>query len=268
MTTSPDSDATLDDATTSDEATTTTGDPTDDSTLGTSSSTTTSDDASFIDTAEDGVWGGDPCDPWAQDCPEGEKCVPYSSDGGAGWNDVKCVPILGDQAPGEPCVYTGVVDATDDCDATSWCFTAEGAGICHSFCTGSLEFPECPAGFQCLLDADGDINVCLQDCDPLVQDCGDDLVCVWTGSNFACVIPAQNLPVGEPCVFANDCELGLQCIEGAVPDCAGQTCCTPFCEVSLGDGQCGALPGTACVAFFAEGEAPPGLENVGLCVVP
>ncbi len=37
------------------------------------------------------------CDPWQQDCPEGNKCVSYQG-------EYKCVPVLGDQAPGEPCV--------------------------------------------------------------------------------------------------------------------------------------------------------------------
>src|SRR5690606_441875 len=35
------------------------------------------------------------CDPFEQDCPEGEKCVAYASTGG-NWDANKCVPINGD----------------------------------------------------------------------------------------------------------------------------------------------------------------------------
>ena len=61
------------------------------------------------------------CDSFEQDCPEGEKCVPYGSTGG-NWDANKCVPVMGDQEPGEPCWWGGVVEATDNCDETSACW--------------------------------------------------------------------------------------------------------------------------------------------------
>src|SRR5262245_29604034 len=41
------------------------------------------------------------CDPWAQDCPEGEKCVAYGSTGG-NWDANKCVLVTGDGQQGDP----------------------------------------------------------------------------------------------------------------------------------------------------------------------
>src|SRR5262245_45731356 len=48
------------------------------------------------------------CDPFAQDCPEGEKCVAYGSTGGE-LDANKCVPITGSGMPGDPCIYGGNV---------------------------------------------------------------------------------------------------------------------------------------------------------------
>ena len=52
-----------------------------------------------------------------------------------------------------------------------------------------------------------------------------------------------------------------------LPDCDGPSCCTAFCDLMLGDAQCAALEGTVCVPFFEENMAPPGYENVGVCVL-
>mgnify|MGYP006921782934 CR=1 FL=1 len=82
------------------------------------------------------------CDIFAQDCPEGEKCVPFASTDSGVWDGNKCVPVQGDQAPGEDCTWTGIVEATDDCDANSICWNAElvgdqYVGTCVAQCTGS-----------------------------------------------------------------------------------------------------------------------------------
>ena len=52
-----------------------------------------------------------------------------------------------------------------------------------------------------------------------------------------------------------------------LPKLGAQTgCCTPYCPVDGGPDPCNM--GEECVAFFVEGMAPPGYENVGVCVVP
>lgn len=275
VTTSPSTDPTVDvdadvDASSDvDESSTTIGD--DDPTLGTSSSSSTDNtDVGFVDTFEDGVWGDDYCDPFQQDCPEGEKCVPYGWNPGS-WDDNKCVPIQGEQGVGDPCVYTGVEQSTDDCDGTSWCWDVDldGNGICHAFCTGTPDMPECPPMSTCTISGSGVINICLSTCDPVIQDCSVGEACYWDGSDFSCIFMADDIPSGEPCGFINDCALGHTCVDSAaLPDCNGVGCCTNFCELGLGDSQCGALPGTTCVPFFEMGQVPEGYEHVGICVLP
>jgi hypothetical protein len=222
---------------------------------------------------EKDMWMLNECDQFLQDCPEGEKCVPYSSAGG-NWDASKCVPIMGDAKPGEPCWYGGIVEATDNCDASSICWDVmeidgDAIGTCHWLCTGAPDNPECPVGSSCSINGSGVINVCIFGCDPLIQDCGSGLGCWWANGNFQCIFTTQDLPTGEPCGFINDCAIGHSCTAAeALPSCAGAACCAPFCELEQGDQPCEALPGTSCLPFFSEGEALPGYEHVGLCISP
>jgi hypothetical protein len=214
----------------------------------------------------------EPCDTFAQDCPDGEKCVPYGSTGG-NWDDHKCVPIMGDQAPGEPCISGGVVEGTDDCDGTSYCWDVqdvdgEPVGTCAAFCTGTPDDPQCPPGSACTITSDSTITLCIFSCDPTLQDCGAGLACYWANDGFNCIFTTQDIPAGQPCGFINDCALGLSCLAAEVlPACEGESCCSPFCDIDFGDAQCDAVPGTSCVPFF-EVDPIPGYEHVGVCIVP
>jgi hypothetical protein len=210
------------------------------------------------------------CDMYEQNCPDGEKCVPYST--GGSWDAYHCAPIMGDQAPGEPCTYSGVVDSFDDCDATSWCWDVmdvegEWIGVCAPFCTGTADSPECPVGSACLI-GNYSFNICITTCHPLLQDCGEGLACIWANDNFHCAFTNQDLPAGQPCRALNDCAVGLNCVAAEqLPTCDGASCCSEFCDLDLGDEPCGALlPGTACVPMFDFGAAPPGYDDVGLCM--
>jgi hypothetical protein len=210
------------------------------------------------------------CDLQAQDCPVGEKCVPYASTGST-WDASKCVPVMGDQPPGEPCSYGGVVEATDDCDATSFCWDVQDIdgeliGICRAFCIG--EDLECPPGSVCWYH-DGALSFCIPTCDPLAQDCGAGLGCFWANNGFNCIFTTQDLALGEPCGYINDCAAGLGCLTAEVfPACAGAACCGAWCDVALGDAPCEIMPGTVCEPFFEDGMAPPGYEQVGVCILP
>lgn len=216
---------------------------------------------------------GDPCDSFMQDCPDGEKCVPYASNGGS-WDANKCVPVMGDQAVGEPCSYAGAEEGTDDCDATSMCWDVmdidgELVGTCTPFCQGSADMPECPEGSTCNLTGDGVVTLCFSNCDPLLQDCNEGLACYWANNDFNCIFTTQDIPPGEPCGFLNDCVAGNICLDAAVlPSCNGSACCSPFCNLELPDQTCDVLPGTTCVPFFEQDTAPPGDEDVGVCIVP
>ncbi|MFO7562849.1 MAG: hypothetical protein R6X02_09425 [Enhygromyxa sp.] len=214
----------------------------------------------------------DPCDPFAQDCPEGEKCVPFGS-AGVGWDHNKCVPVLGEQGPGEPCHYAGVVDSTDDCDATSFCWnvTQEGIGTCAPFCLGSADNPICPdappgcADYHCVINSDATINLCVLECDPLAQDCGESLGCFWANDGFWCVFTTEERSIGEPCGYINDCVSGAGCVDTELlPDCAGESCCAPFCDLAALLDPCpDLLAGTSCMPFWEP--TNPGCE-LGMCL--
>jgi hypothetical protein len=213
------------------------------------------------------------CDPFLQDCPDGEKCVPYASTGGT-WDAFKCVPVTGEQATGEPCSYAGAVEASDDCDENGGCWSVqelegEWVGTCHAFCQGSADDPECPEGSSCFIGGSGLPAYCIPTCDPVAQDCGLGLGCYFDGSDFDCAVSPQNIPAGEPCEFINDCAPGLVCSDPELlPTCNGASCCVLFCNLDLGDTQCDATPGTTCQPFYENDTAPPGYEHVGVCIVP
>jgi len=105
------------------------------------------------------------CDPFAQDCPEGEKCVAYASSGGD-FDANKCVPVLGEGLPGEFCSYTDTVHATDDCNTISYCWNVtDGEGACAQFCGGNADSPQCPADLECLIGYAGSIALCVEQAD-------------------------------------------------------------------------------------------------------
>jgi hypothetical protein len=210
------------------------------------------------------------CDPWLQDCVEGEKCVPYSSDGGP-WNANRCVQVNGDGQPGDACSWAGISDGSDSCGASSHCWDVmevdgQLQGVCTPFCQGSADSPQCGPNTACLIANEGSINLCVATCDPLTQDCGSGLGCFWANNNFQCIFTAGDILGGEPCGYINDCAPGHLCATADVlPACNGSACCTPFCD--LVDPYC-ANPATQCAAFFEEGTAPPNYEGVGVCIMP
>lgn len=217
------------------------------------------------------------CDPWAQDCPEGEKCAPYASSGGT-WDANKCVPVLGDGMPGAACTLGSLFDGMDDCNGTSACqqiqlVDDQLVGICTAFCTGDPDQPICGEGESCLIANDGSLTLCLSSCDPLAQACPiAGTACVdlpVDPPEFACWLLAEQAATGESCDMGllAGCAPGNDCVPGpSLPDCQGDSCCASFCPL---DGMDPCEPaGTACTAFFAPGRAPAGYENVGLCVVP
>lgn len=211
------------------------------------------------------------CDPFAQDCPENEKCVPYGSTGG-NWDANKCVPVTGSGAAGDACTYGGTVEATDDCDANTHCWDVMdvdgmNVGVCTPFCTGTADDPICGPDTSCLIANDGSINLCITTCDPLLQDCNAGLACFWANSGFNCIFTTQDIPLGEVCGFINDCASGLACLTAEVlPACNGSACCGSWC--SIAEGAACPQMGTECSAFFEEGMAPPGYEDVGVCILP
>lgn len=221
------------------------------------------------------------CDVWAQDCPENEKCMPWANSGGSSWNATRCAPLDPNPAViGDECSVEGSgVSGIDSCEVSSMCWNVDpetNMGTCVAFCEGSEANPICAdPNTSCNILNDGVLILCLPNCDPLLQDCNEGEACYPTNDSFSCVPDAggeQGL-FGEGCEYLNVCDPGLFCaVPDGVPNCAGSIgCCSSFCDLS-DPGATAACPGNAggqeCVAWFEEGQAPPGYENVGACLIP
>jgi hypothetical protein len=201
------------------------------------------------------------CDPWSQDCPEGEKCIPYAQ-WGEFWDCTQCLPIVGDRAVGEPCSYDGLPGNPDNCDADGFCFTAGSEGTCLAFCDGTIDDYQCDPGTTCIIMGDGSVTLCMPECNPLVQDCGEGSGCFWLETGFACMYIGGGVQTGQPCGALNVCEPGNFC----APDqgeCGGESCCVAFCD--LNNPVCTTM-GTECVPFFELDMVPDGYDDVGACL--
>lgn len=233
-------------------------------------------EASFIDPSD--TEHGVGCDGWAmpvQDCPEGEKCT---VDGGV--SETHCVEVVPDPKDMyEPCqiLMGDGFSGHDDCGPGLICWDVDpdtGVGQCIGFCHGPLEAPSCvdPAA-SCTLCQECALGFCLPGCDPLIQDCPNDDLCLPHSNDpgkFVCVLDASGDggQAFDPCEFVNACDKGLVCSDPALAAECDQGvigCCLPLCDTTApmcpGAGQ-------ECLPWFEGGMAPAGLENVGLCGLP
>lgn len=211
------------------------------------------------------------CDPKAQDCPEGDKCTAWANDGGTFWNANRCVPVSGEGVGGDECTVEGSgVSGLDDCTVGFICMNTDenGLGTCIAFCQGQDE--DCEPGQVCAVYNNGVLPICLTSCDPLLQDCPGGQSCIDTpNQRFICFNDASGMAGGDgdPCPpehGENSCDPGLWC----GPDSAGCTdvnCCTPYCDLSAP----ACTSPDECVSFYGDpNAAPPGFEDVGVCVLP
>lgn len=230
----------------------------------------------FIETPDFG--GGKECDVFEQNCPEGEKCNAWSSDGDNSWDSLKCVPVVPNPDPiGAPCFAEGGgISGVDSCVKGAMCWGVDsqtGMGTCVEQCTCSAENPICAVtpNSSCLIANDGVIVLCLPSCDPLDADaCAGGEVCVpdpGDSSRFTCVFDAsgEEGALGDPCSFANGCDPTLMCGEpGLLPamcDLSEPGCCLPFCDLRAID----CPQGADCLPWFEEGQAPKCSEHIGVC---
>jgi len=209
------------------------------------------------------------CDVFAQDCPDGEKCMPWANDGGESWNSTRCSPIEDDPASaGEPCTVEGSpFSGLDDCDGESMCFYADPdslEGTCVPFCEGDPSNAQCPEGNICPIGGDPTLAVCLPECNPLLG-CPDDQVCAPYADQLFCAPGiAEAAGYGEVCEFSNACEAGLLC---GAPCGDDEFCCTAFCDLSAGDPNPAcpdAAMGQTCEPYYVD--PPEGFETLGLCL--
>lgn len=257
------------------------GDP---STMGTTTGTTTDADTSTTSTTSADE-SSNPfilpvdqgsiveCDVWIDDCPVGEKCMPWAND--ATFSHTRCVPIAEDaNAVGEPCTVEGSgMSGFDDCEKHAMCWDVDpetNTGTCFAMCDGSQASPSCSeACTHCDVMFDGLVNLCIPHCDPLLQDCDDGWGCKADDHEFECApeVPTE-IGIGDPCDFIYQCPIGLACVSAPrVPGCgADGQCCTPLCDAST-DTTCDDLiPGSTCVAW--DGVPPCFPSAVGACEYP
>jgi hypothetical protein len=220
------------------------------------------------------------CDLWAQDCPRDEKCMPWSNDGSSAWNAARCSTLDPDPAqPGDVCAVEGSgVSGIDNCDLGAMCWDVDpetNQGVCVPFCMGSEANPICEdPSTTCTIANDGVLILCLPVCDPLLQDCTDGQACYPIDDTFVCApdTGGEMGAFGEACGFINVCDPGLFCSNpDLVPGCNSNGCCSAFCDLANPDASAtcpGAGGGQECTPWFAEGMAPPGLENIGGCAIP
>ena len=163
----------------------------------------------------------------------------------------------------------GGVSGVDNCAKGSMCWDVDGRineGVCIAFCEGPPDNLTCDAGSFCVVSGDGLLILCIPDCEPLLQDCPGDDLCIPNGENFICVLDASGEAglYGDPCEYADACKPGLPCYGPEhVEDCKGSGCCTPFCDLN----EANICPGDTqeCIPWYEEGMAPPGQEHFGIC---
>lgn len=225
---------------------------------------------------------GGMCNIFDQDCPNGEKCTAFASPHTFIPDGIKCVPIPDNpKAHNEPCAVGPEGLGDDNCDLGSVCLDLDydGSGFCLPYCTGDSQNPMCEGSDRtCVKLFFGfDFGNCFKQCDPLVQDCSAGEGCYMDaikvgGTNFVCLPVVQegkDKVYGDNCIGWSSCEPGYACLyEEFVPGCSG-LCCSPWCDTSEGDGPCTDIdPTMSCVPWYAEQDAPPGLETVGVCGIP
>jgi len=221
--------------------------------------------------------GGGPvfeCDLVAQDCPEGEKCMPWANDGGDLWNATRCSPIA--ESPGalhEGCAVEGSgTSGIDDCGLSFVCAGVDprtNVGTCSALCSwGGDEFL-CDDPDEACAVINGVVPLCVHGCDPLAPDCGSGQGCHLMGDAFVCEnVPGEVIGSGEPCSEVNTCQADLICAYNPEFDCGeepGQGCCAAFCDVSVPDScvEAGAL----CIPWIPVA-LPPRWVDLGVCVPP
>ncbi len=165
---------------------------------------------------------GGPCNPVSQTgCALGFKCAYILDDPGTGARHVGCAPD-GTTAIGDACTDAVVAGETDSCAAGGDCYR----DTCHEICTTVSD--TCTDG-TCVTFSDGmgglaPIEICLADCDPLVQDCPAGEGCYLVTTGAICVGAGTSAP-DDPCFTANGCLPGNVCLGSSM----GGYFCMPLC---------------------------------------
>lgn len=219
------------------------------------------------------------CSVTRNDCPGGNKCTVVST--AAGEREYVCVPILGDDRPGDACeIETG--DGRDSCAAGSVCVgDPPDTTRCVAFCGAD---GTCAVDTTCVYMAPDDpigegLPLCLGECNPLQAPCPDDWACHEDpgSKRWYCAprLGGQQGGYGSPCdsLQLGLCAPGFACLASysvASEECSDPItpelgCCAQLCDLA-GDFACPGQ-GEECLPFYPE-TPPPGLANLGVCALP
>lgn len=245
-----------------------------------------SDTGGLDESSDDGQVMGE-CILWGNECTAGsQKCMPWSLLADRIPDEIRCCALADNpKQENESCTveeYDG--SCRDDCREGTMCIVDDLktlSGVCRQFCDPSLAGSACDPDDTCkpffeTLRSAPQVPLCMDKCDPLVQDCVQpgwlclpDSPTVAGQSGFICTPPAPGTLNGPltACGFANDCQAGLGCIVAdRLPDCPFTTCCTAFCSLSEGDAACIALdPLLRCIDWMS---LDPDWQDVGVCALP
>lgn len=226
---------------------------------------------SFIPVPDVGGGTTFPCNLMRQDCPPGDKCMPWSEDFTDTWNATRCSPVASDPAGvGMPCTIEGpVTSGIDDCARGTMCLdlvSSTNEGTCVPMFTGSHDHPICLDRMRHpIVGASVVLPLCLPSCRPLEHECPAGYGCYPSGDALACSPDASagQGNAGDPCEFANGCSDGLVCIGGTnLPECEGSSCCTPYCDTN----RPSCPDGLTCQPWPDDASLLPGGESLGICV--
>ena len=240
--------------------------------------------AASASTGDDDGPGGE-CILWEQDCPDPtQKCMPWSLADDRVPDTTKCCPeVPMPKQVGSDCTiqdYDG--SCLDDCERGSVCVQDDPetlSGVCGALCDVQDPAP-CPPDQTCKpffenVPGAPVVPICMDQCDPLLQDCiRPGWSCIPDSptasgmSGFLCAPPppGQRVPMFGACALANDCEPGLVCVPAdLVPGCNFLFCCTSYCDQTGPDPCPGHDPSLACVDWQAPN---PKWDHVGVCVIP
>lgn len=237
----------------------------------------TAEDSGFVETPDASVFPGG-CSLWEQNCPRGQKCTAYSSNGASEFDATRCVDVVRDpRGVGESCNAFDQRAGQDDCELGTICWHVDPdtlVGECVGFCEGTETEPSCddPCA-DCVISGATVLALCLSACDPIAQDCDEGSACYPVNDTFVCApdAGADEGAIGSTCEFINVCDPGNFCAPAEnLPACDGTGCCAPYCDVGANDGCDALLPGTVCRPWFEDLPAPScvDFERVGGCLAP
>lgn len=206
---------------------------------------------------------------------------------------VTCVAD-GTVALGEACTFP--VSGADDCQAGAIC----DGGVCVEICTDDPD--SCAEGFACVPDAlrfgDAHVGSCVQQCDPVAQDCVDDEQACYlqavTGLTSCTGVPVSsegrvqddacygpdagvcylngcdvgyggNLPDNDCAFFCNPVDSWLDNAAGVAGDPSGITCASTF-GGDRPDGPGGAYQCRYLQTFYSNTDLVE--AHIGMCVDP